>query len=106
MARGYVFAGYMDDLGNVWKLLVNGDYVLDSSRGWVSPAPGATPPVPRHWRPRFVVGVDDTGRVVRTRIATTAAPLWTGATRSFYMISNDGQPHTATVIRYVGERRR
>src|SRR5262245_36137944 len=106
MARGYVMCGYMDDTGAVWKLPVNGDYALDSARGWVGPAPLGTPPVPRLWRPRYVVGIDDTGRRVQTRVATTSSPLWTGAATVFYMISNDGVAHTANVIRYVGERRR
>jgi len=106
VARGYVMCGYMDDTGSVWKLPVNGDYALDSSRGWVGPAPTATPPVPRLWRPRYVVGIDDQGRRVNARVATLAAPLWTGAATAFYVISNDGVAHTATVIRHVGERRR
>jgi hypothetical protein len=104
--RGYLVSEYVDDNGTPWRLLVDADYALDPARGWVTGAVEGMPPLPRMWFPRYVVGVDESGRYCRTRVGSVDAPLWTGAATTFVVNATDETPHTATVIKRVGERRR
>lgn len=97
---------YIDDDGSRWRLPVDADYVADPARGWGVGPWIATAPYPRLWTPRYVVGVDETGRTQTTRVAHVGAPLWTGATTGFYVVGSDQQVYIAVVVEKVGERRR
>lgn len=106
MGRGFVVSEYKDDEGIFWRLKVDADDALDPDRGWYTGlTPGLTP-LPRLWSPRYVVGVDQTGRLCQTRVSSVEAPLWTGSATAFWHQGNDGLMYSATVIRRVGERRR
>lgn len=106
MPRGFTVSEYLDDDGVPWRLEVDADYALDPDRGWVSGLTPGLPPLPREWRPRYVIGVDASGRRQRTRVATTTARLWTGAAQSFFFTQNNGINAQATVIARRGESRR
>ena len=106
MARGFLVSEYLDDDGVPWRLNVDGDYAVDPPRGWVTGLTPGLPPFPREWSPRLVVGVDDSGRKQRTRVATLQAPLWTGASPSFTFKGSDGVLRQAVVIQHIGEKRR
>lgn len=97
---------YIDDFGGRWRLAVDADYVADPARGWGYGPWLAQAPYPRTWTPRYVVGVDETGRTHTTRVAHLGAPLWTGETTGFYVVASDQQYYIANVIEKVGERRR
>lgn len=104
--RGYLASEYLDDGGTPWKLLVDADYAQDPARGWTTGAIPGLPPFPRLWIPRRVVGIDETGRRVETRVASVDAPLWTGEVLSFWVHASDGGLYNATVIRKIRERHR
>lgn len=106
MPRGFRRSEYLDDTGVPWVLHVDADYAVDSDRGWVTGEVPGMPPLPRMWKPRYVVGIDETGRYCYARVASLTAPLWTGAAQTFFVHGNDGQLYIATVIRRVGEVRR
>lgn len=106
MPRGFTVSEYVDDFGTPWRLLVDADYALQSDRGWVTGAVPGMPPLPRLWRPRYVVGIDETGRRCTAVVASLDAPLWTGGASTFFMNGNDGALYIASVIRRVGEKRR
>lgn len=105
MPRSFLNSEYLDDDGVPWRLRVRADYALDPNRGWVTGETPGLPPLPRLWLPRRVVGVDASGRVQHAIIATTSAPLWTGAASSFLFIGNDGATYAATVTGHQGEKR-
>jgi len=73
-------------------------------RGWVTPALPGTYVYPRGWTPRRVVGLDDRGKVYEAVVATTAAPLWTGASTTFTINATDELSHTCTVFKRRAER--
>jgi hypothetical protein len=104
--RGFEWAVYHDDDGNRWLLQVDADYFADADRGWSSPGAGDTLIWPQGWRPREVEGVEDGGRLQRTRVGSTSAPLWTGAATSFVINASDESVVACAVFRYWGERRR
>ena len=104
--RGYSVASYVDDFGAIWRLLVEAEYALDPPRGWATGLEAGLTPLPRQWMPRVVVGLDNTGRKVRTRVASMDADLWTGAETHFFIIANDGVHYWADVIARLDERRR
>lgn len=106
MPRGFEVRNYVDNHGLPWSLLVDADFADDTSRGWVIPVGNPPPRLPREFLPRVVVGVDATGRVLRTRIARVDAPLWTGAQLTFQFRDSEGELRTATIIGYQGERER
>lgn len=106
MPRGWLASEYVDDDGTPWKLQVDADYATDTDRGWTTGLTPGLPPLPRLWSPREVVGIDPTGRVVTTRVATLDSPLWTGAAQTFTFRASDGAFYTATVVERRGERRR
>lgn len=102
--RGFTWAGYVDDDGQLWALQVDRDSVADPSRGWLDLTAAPIAPLPRTWVPRYVVGLDDTGRTQRTRIGNVAAPLWTGEALAWEVEASDGTRVLATVIARVAER--
>lgn len=106
MPRGFLVSEYLDDDGVPWRLNVDADYATDQARGWVTGTTPGLPPLPREWSPRIVMGIDPTGRVIRTRVATTSAPLWTGAAPEFQFRASDGAFYFAVVFRRVGEKKR
>jgi len=106
MARGFLTCEYRDDLDGAWRLLVDADQALDPVRGWTTGLTAGLTPYPRRWSPRYVIGIDTTGRVVRTRVASPDAPLWSGAANTWLTSGNDGLSYLATVIARVGEKRR
>jgi hypothetical protein len=97
---------YIDDNGNRWRLPVDADYVADPARGWGFGPWIAVAPLPRLWTPRYVIGVDETGRKHTTRVAHVGAPLWTGSTTGFYVVGSDQEYYIAEVTELVGEKRR
>ena len=103
MLRGFVWAIYVDDLGRPWLLRVDADYASDPARGWVATEDPDLVPLPRQWRPRRVVGVDDVGFARTAIVARTDAPLWTGEAQTFTFERTDFQEGIASVIRRVGE---
>jgi hypothetical protein len=103
--RGFVWALYFDDLAAQWRLQVDADSVLELERGWVPADTATTFPLPRGWLPRKVSGPDETGRLRQAVVASVLADLWTGAATQFTVEGSDGQPHTCTVTRLLGERR-
>lgn len=104
--RGYAVASYVDDDGFIWRLHVRPDYAADTARGWATGLEAGLKPFPREWKPRIVVGIDDTGRVCQTRVGDLGAPLWTGVAPTFWIRGTDGVPVYATVIEKRGEKRR
>lgn len=106
MARGFVWGAYLDDDGTVWRLLVDGDYIAEEARGWVTANPEAVAPLPRQWLPRRAVGHDAEGRRRSAVVATLSAPLWTGATTTFFIEGNDNVVYPVTVTELLSERRR
>lgn len=104
--RGFVRSNYVSDTGQTFSLLVDDFYASDLSRGWTASGSNPPAPLPRGWLPRVVLGVDASGRTQRTRIGTTTASLWTGATTTFQIEATDGTLQTCTVIGRMAERNR
>lgn len=107
MPRGLVWRTYVADDGvSTYSKLADADEAADPTRGW---APLGVPPAqvfPRQSRPRLVYGVSPTtGRRGHTVVASTAAPLWTGAATSFVVRSSGSGEDTDTlnVTRRRGE---
>ena len=71
--------------------------------GWVSAAGLGLLPLPRGWRPRRVYGYDPTGNRRETRVASTAAALWTGAASTFAIEASDNTLVDITVSGMIGE---
>lgn len=105
MPRGFEWGIYIDDFGRVWRLRVDSDYVLQDERGWVPANPEETFPLPRQWKPRVAVGVDQDGRRRKAVVATTVADLWTGVVRTFEIEGNDGVNYPVAVTQLFEERR-
>jgi hypothetical protein len=105
MPRGFVWCVYTDDLGNLHRLRVNADYVLEASRGWVAADPTVTEPLPRGWLPRRAIGLDAEGRLRHAIVANTVSDLWTGVAMTFELEGSDQLFHTCTVVGWQGERR-
>lgn len=103
MARGFAWAYYHSDDGNVYAVKVEADYAAMAERGWEYPASAGTFVYPRGWSERKVVGPDETGRVRKAIVASTTADLWTGVASTFAIIGNDGLTHTCTVLRRYNE---
>lgn len=83
MPRGFEWAIYVGDDGNIYTLRVDADYLLEAARGWSTLGTAGVPPLPRGWRPREVVGIEPSGRLHRARVARLDADLWTGAVTDF-----------------------
>lgn len=105
MPRGFAWSLYVDDTGASWSVRVDADYALDPDRGWQGADPNVVTQLPRGWSIRRVLGVDDEGNEVFAGVATTDAPLWTGAAPAFTFNATDQLAHTATVIAMFAERR-
>lgn len=107
MARGFIYALYTADDGVQYLKQVDADQAVTPERGWalwdgVSPAQAW----PMRAKPRKVYGVSPiTGRRGETIVAHTAALLWTGASSSFEIETNDpSDPRDVlTVTRRRGE---
>ena len=106
MTRGYEWFLYASDDGALYALSVDADYALQPQRGWLTSAPSGTPPLPRGWRARYVVGLEASGRAHRALVGNVDAELWTGASTSFDIETSDGGLETCTVIGRVQERNR
>jgi hypothetical protein len=96
---------YLDDFDVPWALRVDAEYVSDPARGWSVDDLSGLPPLPRMWRPRAVVGVDESGRTQRAIVGHTAAPLWTGTETTFVVEATDGSTVPVEVTRREQERR-
>lgn len=105
MTRGFTWAYYESDDGHTYAWHLDEDYAAMPERGWISPAAPGTPVYPRGWTPRRVVGVDDSGFMRTAIVATTTAPLWTGAATTFTFNGTDELAHTATVVKLKAERK-
>jgi hypothetical protein len=105
MPRGFVWAVYRDDDGTPWAVQADRDYVAQASRGWSTDGVDLLPPLPRRWRPRRVVGFDDSGRTQVAIVASVEADLWTGTATTFDVEASDQSTVTATVLKSQGERR-
>jgi hypothetical protein len=106
MPRGYVWATYFDDNEEAWALQVNAEYVGMQERGWQTANVQLVHPMPRGWLPRKVFGYDVDGNRCWAVIPDVASLLWTGASSSFAIITNDGAVAIVTVAGRVSERRR
>jgi hypothetical protein len=104
MPRGQLWGLYWDDTGRPWALRVDMDYAADPSRGWTI-AEAGTFPLPRAWKPRRVVGWDDSGRIRSTVVARTDAPLWLGEVTEFLIEGSDQLDHIVHVTGRMEERR-
>lgn len=106
MARGFVWATYITDNPiRRFARLVDGDQVLDASRGWTTTGIADLTPFPKMSSPRTVHGTSaSTGHRGSTVVGTTTAPLWTGSSTTFSVEANDGTIDTMTVTRRRGER--
>lgn len=106
MPRGLVWVLYEADDQALYALQVDADYQLQTGRGFITLAPPGTPPVPRGWLVRRVVGVEPTGRTHKATVASVNAPLWAGTETTFDIVDSDSQLQTCTVTRWLGERSR
>jgi hypothetical protein len=106
MPRGYDWKLYEDDQAFLYALQVDADYALQPQRGFLTDAPAGTPPLPRGWRARYVVGLEPVGRTHRAIVASVAADLWTGVRADFDIVDSDGQLQTCVVVGRRQERRR
>lgn len=104
MPRGYTRAVYETDDGRLFSLRVDADSVAAGDRGWLTASVDTTNPLPRGWLPRVVVGVDANGHIRHTRIGRVDAPLWTGASTSWFYEASDRSFQVATVIGRYQER--
>lgn len=99
---------YTDDGTGAYALQVDADYAADPTRGWNSAGVEGAQLFPRRAEPRRVFGVSPTtGRRGSTIVGTTAAPLWTGGSLTFFVFTKDeslpGGVDTLTVTRRRGE---
>lgn len=101
MARGFQWGIYVDDLGGQWRLRVDRDYLADADRGWIPADDLSLPPLPRMWRPRFVIGIDESGRQQRATAASLAAAVWIGLVPVF-TFETTGQEQTLAVADIIG----
>lgn len=106
MPRGFVWCVYETDVGQLFSLRVDADSAADPNRGWLTSFVEETVPVPRGWRPRYVLGIDTTGHTQTTRIGRIDAALWTGVANQWVVEATDGNLLTVTRIGRVGERAR
>jgi hypothetical protein len=104
--RGFEWAVYVDDGENAWALRVDRTAVTDPGRGWTVEGVEGLVPLPRLWKPRRVVGIDESGREQLAIVSDVAADLWTGAAITFEVEATDGTVAIATVIRREQEIRR
>jgi hypothetical protein len=104
MPRGRGKAIYVSDRGPSFWLYVDLDSMADVNRGWIPLGNQGFAPFPEYWSPRYVFGVDALGNSHRTRIATTAAPLWTGTVTTWSIEASDRTLVQVTKIGQVGER--
>lgn len=107
MARGFVWATYARDNGELYAKQVDIDLAAEPGRGWgLTGPPDGHALFPRNAKPRMVFGVSVvTGRRNYTVVASVDAPLWTGLQATFPCETNDpGAPQdTYTVTRRRGE---
>ena len=106
MPRGFVWCLYQTDDEQLFALQVDADYQLQSGRGFFTLAPPGTPPLPRGWLARRVVGTEELGRVHTATVASVNAPLWDRTETTFDIVDSDGALQTCTVIRWLAERSR
>lgn len=104
--RGFEWAIYEDDDGVRWLMKVDADYYADPDRGWSARTSEDVLQWPQGWTPRQVVGIEDSGVLQRTRVGSLSSPLWTRAVTSFVVNASGEEPVSATVFRYLSERRR
>lgn len=103
--RGFTWCFYVDDNGSSWALKVDSQYAADADRGWVPIEDNPVPPLPRGWRPRVLIGLDEEGREQRAIAATLAAAIWTGLVSTFIFKANDGIDRVADIIGRLEEQR-
>jgi len=106
MPRGYEWMLYESDDGFLYALQVDADYAEQPDRGWETPAGPGTPPLPRGWRARYVLGLEELGRTHRALVASVAAPLWDGTATTFDIYDSARETIPCTVIGRVQERSR
>jgi len=104
VTRGFVWAYYYSDDGNVYAWRTDADYFAMSERGWTGPAAPGTIVYPRHWSPRRVVGHDADGKRQVAIVASVTADLWTGVSTTFTINGSDEAPHTCSVDLQQGEK--
>jgi hypothetical protein len=103
--RGFTWAVYFDDQDNQWALLVDSDYIGHLERGWTLAGDTGLVPLPRQWRARYVVGLDELGQTQRAICSSVQTDLWTGVATQFVIRDSEGQPQVCNVIRRVAEVR-
>lgn len=106
MPRGYDWKLYEADDAGLYALQVDADYALQPQRGFFTDAPAGTPPLPRGWRARYVLGAEPLGRTHRAIVASVAADLWTGVRGDFDIVDSNGDLQTCIVFGRVQERSR
>lgn len=105
MPRGKIGAIYTTDNAVPISTTVDADYAADASRGWIPMGEGAAGYLaPRGSKFRRVYGLDATGRRGSAIVASTTAPLWTGAATTFSIEGDDLQSHVMVVTGRVGEK--
>jgi hypothetical protein len=100
----YVWRRYESDDGFIYAVKVSVVYAGMSERGYTQPALGTDIQYPRGWRERRVIGIADSGGLVAADVASTIAPLWTGAEGRFTYQTGAGSLAGATVIGRREER--
>lgn len=105
MARGFTWCLYFDDDGTSWALQVDSDYVDHIERGWTRVEGELKSPLPRTWRTRYVLGIDELGNTERAIVASVTSDLWTGAVAFFTIRDSEGMPQVCTALSRVAERR-
>lgn len=101
--RGRAWCIYLSDAGVRYAVQVDDDYANEPARGWTRTSDPTVRPLPRRWRPRYVVGQDELGHRITARVGTTTATLWTNPAATFTFEASDLTRHTATVFRRIGE---
>jgi len=103
MASEFVWGEYIDDDGGIWAIKVNATYFDAIERGWFADDGTGHPPLPRQWKPRRVVGVDEFGHGQTAVSPRTDTLIWTGASSSFAVLGNDGSTIVCTVVGRLAE---
>ena len=98
MARGFVWAIYVDDQGGSWATRVDAEYAADPDRGWATEGVETLPVLSRMHRKRQVVGLDELGAEQHAVAGSVAAPIWTREVATFVFKANDGFDRVADII--------
>jgi hypothetical protein len=98
MPRGRAWGVYVSDSGAEYSVHLDADYYADPDRWWAAVPDPPPPRLPKLFKPRRVLGVDDEGRIGRAIIPRVDSPLWTGEVTSFTFYASDQVPHSARII--------